>query len=154
MSIGQEDLKIAGGSQVMVPSYLSRALVLSSTRKSPTALVNVNVISLKGPYNIWVEMSGDGKSTKKNKEMNKENTYLEETFYIQTPEWCKRYKTLNSLVVQNNIWPPNLIRWHPYVFNPIILHRDPSQFVVIPDLKQTDAPHLNNAAPLLTWLKG
>lgn len=59
-------------------------------------------------------------------------------------------KTLNSLVVQNDIWPPNLIRWHPYVFNPIILHRDPSQFIVIPDLKQTDAPPLNNVAPLMT----
>lgn len=38
MSMGQEDLKMAGGTQVMVPSNFSRALVLSSTRKSPTAL--------------------------------------------------------------------------------------------------------------------
>ena len=38
MSMGQEDLKIAGGTQVMVPSNFRRALVLSSTRKSPTAL--------------------------------------------------------------------------------------------------------------------
>jgi len=38
MSIGQDDLKIAGGTQVMVPSYFNRALVLSSTKKSPTAL--------------------------------------------------------------------------------------------------------------------
>lgn len=36
--MGQEDLKMAGGTQVMVPSNFSRALVLSSTRKSPTAL--------------------------------------------------------------------------------------------------------------------
>lgn len=37
--MGQEDLKIAGGTQVIVPSNFSRALVLSSTRKSPTALL-------------------------------------------------------------------------------------------------------------------
>lgn len=36
--MGQEDLKMAGGTQVMVPSNFSSALVLSSTRKSPTAL--------------------------------------------------------------------------------------------------------------------
>lgn len=36
--MGQDDLKMAGGTQVMVPSNFSSALVLSSTRKSPTAL--------------------------------------------------------------------------------------------------------------------
>lgn len=38
MSMGQDDLKMAGGIQVIVPSNFSRALVLSSTKKSPTAL--------------------------------------------------------------------------------------------------------------------
>lgn len=49
--MGQEDLKMAGGTQVMVPSNFSSALVLSSTRKSPTALCATR---------IWVPHSGDG----------------------------------------------------------------------------------------------
>lgn len=90
-------------------------------------------------------MSGDWKYTQK------KFTSLEETFCIQTLKGCQKCKTLNSLVVQNNIRPPNLIRWNPYVLNPIILHRDPSEFVVIPDLKQTDS--LNKVVLLMTWLK-
>lgn len=38
MSIGQEDLNMAGGTQVIVPSNFNRAFVLSATKKSPTAL--------------------------------------------------------------------------------------------------------------------
>lgn len=47
--MGQEDLKMAGGTQVMVPSNLSSALVLSSTRKSPTALRGSPVVEKERP---------------------------------------------------------------------------------------------------------
>lgn len=60
------------------------------------------------------------------------------------------------LVVQNNVRPPNLIRWNPYEFNPIILNRGPSQFVVVPHLKkpQHQAPSTNIVASLMTSHKG
>lgn len=60
------------------------------------------------------------------------------------------------LVVQNNVRPPNLIRWNPYEFNPIILNRSPSQFVVVPHLKQpqNQAPSANIVASLMASHKG
>lgn len=54
---------------------------------------------------------------------------LPSAFYLLT------FVHSNLLVVQNNVWPPNLIRWNSYELNAIVFNRSPSQFIVIPDLK-------------------
>lgn len=40
------------------------------------------------------------------------------------------------LIIQDNIWFPNFICWYPNKFNAIVFSGIPSQFVVIPNLKE------------------
>lgn len=63
--MGQEDLKMAGGTQVMVPSNFSSALVLSSTRKSPTALCTTH--AREGRSEVGGRSEGGGDMGRKGK---------------------------------------------------------------------------------------
>lgn len=60
------------------------------------------------------------------------------------------------LVVQNYVRPPNLIGWDSYELDPIKLNGEPSEFVVIPNLKgrQRNALSINNVASLMTLHEG
>ena len=110
MSIGQELLKIAGGVQVIMPSYLRRALVLPSTWKLPTALQSKSDTVSDSPV-----------------------------LRVRLHQRQLRKKTgcrVHILVVENDVGLPDHLGGNTESLNAIIFPGVPTQFIIIPDLKE------------------
>ena len=110
MSIGQELLKIAGGVQVIMPSYLRRAFVLPLTWKSPTALQSKSDTVSDSPA-LQVHLH-------------------------QRQLWKKTGCWVRILVVENDVGLPDHLGRNTESLNAVIFRGVPTQFIIIPDLQE------------------